>query len=252
MNSSNTSNTIQELPVELFVRIIDFLNNIEKVLLSSVCKEFHEIVKTFHPIKNKDTPKIVERKYRHIKWYAFETNSLPILQYFENLVEIQSLDFAVVCNLGHLDIVKWLIPRNQQKSGFWLGTAFDNAAKRGHINILEYLNNLKSQYPSASLSCDVCSFAAYYNQLATLKWLRSQSPPFPWSVQTSNWAVIGGNLEILKWLGSQNPPCEWDDSTTDSCRTSNNIEILRWLRSQTPPCPWTLETQTFGAQHDIF
>eukprot|EP01041_Mallomonas_annulata_P009823 gene9823-20430_t len=146
---------------------------------------------------------------------------------------------------------------------WYLRTCTENAAKNGHIEILEWLRLQDSPCP---LDVRTCSEASIGGQLGVLKWLRAQNPPSPWSEKACTEAASKGHLDILKWLRLQDPPCRWSEDTcagaaseghlniliADACAqaaSERHLDELQWLRSEDLPYEWSADT--FGSEEMV-
>lgn len=88
--------------------------------------------------------------------------------------------------------------------------------------------------PPSSWSSLTCRDAAKNGHLHILQWLRNQDPPCFWESKTCSYTAKNGLLHVLKWLRSQNPPCDW---YCDTCANSRNghLHVIKWLAVKTLP-----------------
>jgi hypothetical protein len=211
------------------------------------------------------SPDILYEIYRHL-----EPSDIQILRnvskHFYNGLQPQKLkktylvkyyptplkDWLISCGLkfdnvmkeaakgGHLDILNWL--RSQNPPYPWYGNILYEAAEDGNLDVLKWIcsQDILSSDEISGWDEETTAKAAKGGHLKTLQWLRSENPPCDWNIFTSIEAAEGGHLEILKWVKEQQPyfciePC------TSICRYAakgGHLEILKWARQQNPPCPW--------------
>jgi hypothetical protein len=146
------------------------------------------------------------------------------------------------CSVNQFQNLQWL--RSQNPPCPWDERTCNNAAARGHLDILKWV---KSQNPPCPWDEHTCRNAANHGWINIIEWVRTQDPPCPWDENTCSAAAFGGYLDILKWVRNQDPPCPWDAETCKKAADKGHINILQWVRSQTPPCPWDKETNDFAA-----
>ena len=90
--------------------------------------------------------------------------------------------------------MQWL----KQEGCPWPGDAVHEAARFGHIEILEWLGS-----EGDVLDEWACAGAIQGGQLETLKWLRSLDPPCPWNKSDcKHLAETSGHAHILRWMES--------------------------------------------------
>lgn len=181
--------------------------------------------------------------YINIFLYAASNGSLEALQWAhqqypskEYPAAIRDDVFNEAAKNGHLPILEYLSTVNTSYScdEFTVGAA----AKAGHLHVLKWF---KDKYPDHSRPCwyvRISDGAALSGHFHIIKWLKEIGVPPPWDPKTCAYSAGGGHLEILRWLRMLEPPCPWNHETCFAAVLKGRMDVLEWLRAQEPPCPW--------------
>ena len=166
---------------------------------------------------------------------------------------------------GDLELVKQIRARNPSLP--WNPFCCENAARYGHLHVLQWLRTNGCPWEEYTFSAAVrgghwhvvlwlrsegcpwgeraCAAAAGEGRFELLSWLRSEG--CPWDVWTCACAANGGHLDVLKWARTeQTPPCPWDETTCSSAAEAGHLDVLQWARSQ--GCPWDGSTCSAAAR----
>lgn len=142
-----------------------------------------------------------------------------------------------------------------------------SAAKYGHVNILEWLDD-------HAYACDaaICARAARGNQLETLNWTHARG--YLLTPKCVHYAAEHGNLEMLEWLYDRGCIHNVDAALAASsagrlhvlkwlyeqrgvlrgrylcsaAATGGHLDVLKWLREI--DCPWDETTTVYAATHN--
>jgi len=92
-------------------------------------------------------------------------------------------------SLGTLQWLRGLV----DLSKFRLGAVYREAARAGHVHVLQWVRT------ELALPWDgsVCANAASAGQLHVLQWLREHG--CPWDKMTTAWAELNGHVTVTKW-----------------------------------------------------
>ncbi|ETK73611.1 hypothetical protein L915_19482 [Phytophthora nicotianae] len=162
---------------------------------------------------------------------------------------------SAACERGDLTMVKWMsedragkeaLRRSNDKMLFVTTDILQNAAKNGHIDVLEYLFQLGWADTDASTLID----AARGGRLECVKWLLENAPPYDEDNSTSSAVVAAaekGHLAILQFFhdmdtATSNGPkrrrveqsIEWwieADKAMDKAAANGQLEVLKWIHS---------------------
>jgi hypothetical protein len=111
-------------------------------------------------------------------------------------------------------------------------SAVAEAARGGHMGVLEWLETWAQEEGMAWQSQEVCIAAAEGGSLEALRWARQRG--CRWGVATTAAAAMGGHLECLKWLrcGEEHKEgcCPWDRSTWTEAAKGGHEHVLQWIQ----------------------
>ncbi|AKI79733.1 putative ankyrin repeat protein [Acanthamoeba polyphaga mimivirus] len=193
------NNIYYRLPIELWVKIVNYSNEISLLVTN---KQFFELIV------------LVDVEVDIIE-YIVETNSVDIMRYimwlknnshdiFDKLiVTINSLDSQLVnsCKIGNLSMIKYLIDLDADIKAD-NDSAVRLASKKGYLEIVKYLvsqgANIRSDNDYA------VRLASRKGHLEVVKYLVSQGA----NIRSDNdyavkWASENGHLEVVKYLVTQ-------------------------------------------------
>jgi len=107
---------------------------------------------------------------------------------------------------------------------------------------LETLKWMREKKKSSRWNAGVCHEAAKYGHLEVLQWLARENR-LPVNEMTSRCAAEGGHLELLQWLRKYG--CPWDQWTCEGAAKGGHLKVLRWARAN--GCPWNHWAANFAA-----
>lgn len=173
---------------------------------------------------------------------AAEHGHLHILQWLYNNIPLMGgstaiMDSAAVHN--HLVIVKWL---HENKYGGCTGTALGTAARKGYLEMVQWLIANRSEFgvangakpnddePTSTVIVAITNAmfsAASRGHLEIVQFLdRYQREPF--ARFGMDVVAANGHLEILKWLHSnRSEGCTTD--AMDQAASKGHIDVVQWL-----------------------
>lgn len=156
---------------------------------------------------------------------------------------------------GDLDQLKWVVTNlsknfNQisilnHRCLFWLvnqkctANICSFAAYGENLECLKLLREKKFLYGK-----DTCASAALHGNIDILKWLRGNE--CDWGEYTCASAVQGRHFDCLKWLRENG--CPWDDSTCEDATINGDLNILEWAREN--GCPWNAKSIAYYASEN--
>lgn len=148
----------------------------------------------------------------------------------------------IAARRGHLNILQWygqLVVSNPVEYQ-WPNSITDNAAECGQTEVLAYLRT-----QSVKWSPNICSLAASRGHLDTVRYLREACGCYCYQ-STCTAAASNGHLEVLQYLRSdvviegENRArrivrCPWSQNTCIEAANNNHLHVLRWaLRHNCP------------------
>lgn len=211
--------------------------------------------------------------------YAAKNDHLDVLQWsFDLFVDsgewlpggFREIIISTASSHGHLRLLKWVqcgLDNDDEFIKEYVGLYdFCNAAKNGHIHILEYFEELGFQHTINDwpVYYEPIHFAAAGGQIETLNWLKANNYPInvdlvyhsPYKraaynghMEVMNWllenncplgvevcyaAAEGGQLDILMWARAKG--CIWDDAVCRKATKNGHFHVLKWAREN--GCPW--------------
>jgi hypothetical protein len=152
---------------------------------------------------------------------------------------------AAIVN-GHLDILKWSFAHGCPMD---FDTALSDAARNGHIHILDWLWENFRSFCSTSLvffnaaekghlealrwaKRHFCSWdqlvlrrAAFFGHLDALKWMKRNG--IAWKGKIPREVAYYGNLRVLRWLTENGVECEYE--ALGSAIQSDHLKIVKYL-----------------------
>lgn len=179
-------------------------------------------------------------------WHTFvkEGNLDELIKIFSTLPKGNTSILNDAAEYGHLNIVIYL-----SKQSFSCTTwAMDLAAKRGHLDIVEWLHNNRTE----GCTTYAVDLAAMNGHTRVVKWLldnRSEG-----GVQAIDLAAKNGHLNMVVWL------CKYKEDKNDERLVISNdaidfallnghIEVVKWLYSNRKGC-YTKERVEFAISRE--
>ncbi|KAF4139224.1 Ankyrin repeats domain-containing protein [Phytophthora infestans] len=168
---------------------------------------------------------------------------------------VSCMTLAIVAGKGNLRVVQWLCDEYGEAqevnlfvdaTGETVSAAMDNAARNGHLEVLQYLHNWQSSvktslakrkreevtsWPSPICSKAAMNGAAANGHLEVIQWLhcnRSEGC----SVLAIDAAAGGGHLEVVKWLIEHRKE-GYSTAAMDGAARNGHLEMVQWLNANT-------------------
>ncbi len=126
---------------------------------------------------------------------------------------------------GQLQALLWL----RQKGCPWDGTCWVAAVRRGHLPVLEALQNGRCPGPPSAISLTL--LALVNRQVAALQWLFEHGWPRDASLCT--WAAGRGDVDLLQWLRGQGNP--WHSGCWVPAVSKGRLAVLEYLLAENCP-----------------
>eukprot|EP00752_Nemacystus_decipiens_P007448 g6657.t1 len=197
------------------------------------------VVMTEKQAKNVDICKKIvrERRRRRRLILSFQDGGAPAIWFPE--------DANLAAELGHLQLMK------QMKAGFRYSVdAMDRAAKRGHVDVLEFLwqqgqectteaidgaakeGHLEaviwlSRNTNTGATKAAMDSAAANGHLSVVEWLHHNRCE-GCTVSAMNWAAENGHLSVVKWL-HHNRQEGCTTAAFDRSAMNNHVDVVLWL-----------------------
>jgi len=133
---------------------------------------------------------------------------------------------------GHIDVLEWLDAHEFDCSTLYNGAMCEVAARNGHLCALDWL--LSKGYKWNKQRC--CIAAALSGDVDMLKWLAVQGCVYDAHVVAH--AVASEFYSIVPWLRAHGAP--WDADVSAEVARLVNAKALEWTRAQ--GCPWDART----------
>jgi len=138
---------------------------------------------------------------------------------------------------GHLHVLQWAHRCSSQWPPFDQQTDV-YAARGGHLHVLEWLNSISQVDPE-----QVCLAAIPSGHLHVLQWVdanglwpASLNDTLYWDETICATAAEGGHGHVLQWLLRHN--VHWNKTWTLGAAEGGHLNLLQTLRAPDPPCPW--------------
>jgi ankyrin repeat protein len=154
------------------------------------------------------------------------------------------LEFALMkaTQNGRLNAVQWLLRHMMQHSRFADVNLMDEAAKYGHLHVLQFLHDLKSSENEfvgsgafivrailAKGSPRALDFAAERGHLAVVQWLHTHRSE-GCTTDAMDFAAKQGHLDVLQWLHhTRIEGCT--AQAMDLAAEKGHLEIVKWLHA---------------------
>lgn len=121
---------------------------------------------------------------------------------------------------GYFELLKWA-----RTEGYPCDhPTFTAAAAAGHVDVLEYLLEMKCPY----VVSDATEIAAYNGHINVIKWLDATGCRC-WTINTFYKAIEGGYLDILQYIHRTCPYVPSRIKMCDIAAKHGQINILEWL-----------------------
>lgn len=138
---------------------------------------------------------------------AIESGNLEIIKYIHETKMYRLYDWYYdnAARFGHLNVLQYFI---EQKCPISKEITI-YATLGNHLNIIKYMNDIMPNDFNNITNADMCTIAALMGHFDLLKWLHQNN--YCWNENTCCAAALGGHLEILKYLHENG--CQWDNLT---------------------------------------
>lgn len=115
--------------------------------------------------------------------------------------------------------------------------AFRVACYNGHLDVAEWLLQVKPDINISALSDDAFRFSCIYGHLNVAKWLLQIKPDIDITAVSGsafNGACSRRHLNVAKWLASLNPDYQIinEDEPDWRCRNLKNIRDTKWEKNK--------------------
>jgi hypothetical protein len=209
----------EELPLEVWLSVFEFLKAHEEFPLATVCCEWGEA--------------LTRRRNRHKQkkwqtWVGSIANTVPRLEWafahgLPNAFPWNSRMAHNATVQNHLEVLKWAYeqgcPWNSEELCL-------QAMKHKDLAIIKWMRE-----SGCAWRRDMCHLATNLGNLEALKWLREIGEP--WNELVCQRAAIDGNLEMLMWARENG--CPWNACTYAAAEGRGDVEMLQWLKAN--GCP---------------
>jgi hypothetical protein len=156
---------------------------------------------------------------------------------------------GIVCHaasIGHMQTLKWAQQQGVTAKDCGEGDnhAFLCAAMHGHVNVLEWLDELGAITPEICRLCKnmALRWAAMKGYVEVLKWLTKKGVTTPEDCRANNrWAIwqagLYGHTEVLEWIEEQGAAtledcCLHDNCILFSALSISSVSMLNWLKKR--------------------
>lgn len=126
---------------------------------------------------------------------------------------------------GHLSILQWasqldppFLP-NQHSAIL--------AAGNGHLDVLQWMSQLNPPVLPTQWGANK---AAENGHLPVLQWLSQLNPPVLPTYWGANWAAENGHLHVLQWMSQLNPPLLPDQDGLNAATRNGHLDVVKWIK----------------------
>jgi len=229
----NPETNIDDLPREIFMAIINDLDEADIVMVSFSCKKWNNLM-------IEEISELFEMQNELTKHAAY-LGYISILKWAKsNNHRWSDLTAPYAAQGGHLDILKWLLG---EEDSHWNRTVSNFAAYGGQLEVLKWLvtvglsHRFHSHFWFKPCDSQTAYFAAKTGQLEVIQWLHKnnymRTHVISYSDQStdeiSEAAAKGGHLKILQWIKSEYQRIEGFYCIAGAAK-GGQIEILEWLK----------------------
>jgi len=233
---------INDLPKEIFMIIIDDLNESDIVMVSFSCKKWNnmmiEEISELSELQSELTKHAAYFGYKAVlewakscdyRWnnetasYAAQGGHLEILKWLRE--EKYYWDRSVVEDAafgGQIEVLKWLWKEKSCKY-YWTESVYNHAASGGQIKVLKWLFNKGLQFEEEAILR-----AAYTGQLKVLKWFYNKNARSGFGL-TIWLAAKKGHLKVLKWLFRVEKNMMMTSNFAVIAAKKGHSDILKWI-----------------------
>lgn len=206
---------INNIPIEIFLTIINYVNEADMVTSSFVCKKWNKII-------TKEISELSEYKEDYLEYIALDGYFNLLKWAVKNGYKCKGETYMGAAYEGHLEILKWLKNRKYKCNA---KIVCKMASEKGYLEIVKWLDE------TDDLShCECAIWAAKGAQIKILEWLKETDDTISYDAYIS--AAKHGNLNILQWL--KRNKCYYESSTLvdafDEAIYEGHLEVLRWLK----------------------
>lgn len=183
--------------------------------------------------------------FPHILGWAAYGGQRPTMEWLMTRFPEVKLDCGLITSAargGQLDVIKWL---HREKGADWQKEAVRQAAKNGHVHVLEWLRYFARPPLMISVADDPWmnpglgfEQAAQEGQLAVLKWAKQN---MAWWGQHGEdgqhldyYAGLGGHVHILQWLLTQDDDVHADGfvAAIEAAISQGHSNVLQWAHER--------------------
>jgi hypothetical protein len=170
---------------------------------------------------------IPQRDVRKLIWRHLTQQDRELIRCAHNpqrspLLHLSMIDHCA--EMGYLSLIPWAFSHGCG----WGTSTYRNAAKCGHVHVLEWL--LENHCPRSG-EC-VSEVGAFFGHSNVVQWAWTNR--LKWSAETCMEAAVSGHFKILEWARAH--LCPWDERTCSEAAFGGHLEILQWARAHY--CPW--------------
>lgn len=169
-----------------------------------------------------------------------EKGSYEVLQYLYEKGAQDDFGKALIRAVGtnRLDSVKWLLQHYSYDSGCDGRSAMTEAAKSGHISMLNFFQTMNARDSTHSRpewwapSRFAIAMAAKNSHLAAIEWLDANRSE-PSTTFAMDYAAESGHLDIVKWLhANRSEGCT--EYAIGMATRNGHLGVVNWLRQHYP------------------
>ncbi|EGG18674.1 hypothetical protein DFA_04170 [Cavenderia fasciculata] len=166
----------------------------------------------------------------------FANASFEMIHYIhENLKQVGYLTPTTAARIGRLDIIEFLDKYYGDSGGTWTNEIMDMAAAVGHLEIVQYLHQNRTE----GCTLSAIEKAAEYNHLNIIKFLYLNKSEE--SIEKAlDQAIVNGHLEIVRWI--------IENCTRPIIKSPNPLLEPPFFKIQVV---YAFEIFTFLLQHDM-
>jgi len=213
------SNYLSSLLPELCRVVVSYLDPPSKVMLYHTSSHFRGLV-TELPKKNELCSLSARYGYLNVLEWSRKNNC----EWGYNTPSNASLG-------GHLEVLIWCVENGCVAYHCF---CYEEAAKGGHVNIIEWLYSKRYW-----LGLDVWKSAARHGRINVLELLYVYRKNDPYEKRISNWhsalyesAAEGGHIEVLDWLDERGLDGILQANAGASAAANGHLNVLLWIKSK--------------------
>lgn len=207
------SGLLDILPIEVMVRTMTFLTELDLVIMMYVCKQTKKA-----SVKILETDR-VSLQYVVLTDLAAQAGYLSVVQWLCSLkYKFRPSACVAAARGGHSTILEWLRVKGCKEDY----RTHEMAAKYGHFELLHQAHFKNQVNPR------ICAYAAIHGKIDVIEWLHSNG--YTWDYGTVYQAAKYGHMELLQWLNSHcDYPSIYFTTAPIGAAKGGHSEILLWL-----------------------